>query len=546
MSGFDPYAAFDGGDAGLPAPAPPARADGRLAAEQAAAEAADGRRFPGAGDDSPPRPPARSPGVPAVVAAPAAAVPPTHLTNGWARKVPGEGVETNPHHIAKIAADLDALTGGWPRRTGGQLFAPEAGADRVRWIGTVPGLLAYVGERSARPPEFCPLPGFHTAGELKAHLEATATDYRGVETLPHEPPIPGFYYACGRPGRGDGRRLAELLDRFSPATETDRDLILAMFLTPLWGGDGGCRPAFLVTADTGRGAGKSRLVRMLGNLYGGQVELAQGEDFGRLKGRLLSAEAVTMRVAVLDNVKSPRFSWGELEGLMTAATVSGWRLYHGEASRPNVLTYCITLNGAALSTDVAQRCVIVKVTRPTFSGSWEEETVKFIERHRAAIFADLAEVLRSDRRPPPTFSRWGSWEKDVLSRLADPAAAQRVILERQGEANVEEEEAEIITDLFADRLRSAGYSPETDRVFVPNEITAEWFNAATGERHTVPRVTRALKQIAEESKGTYPLSVCPSHKNGRGFVWAGAEASPGDPLNGDLAPRLDRQRGGFR
>jgi hypothetical protein len=123
-------------------------------------------------------------------------------------------------------------------------------------------------------------------------------------------------------------------------------------------------------------------------------------------------------------------------------------MYTGEGDRPNLLTWLITLNGANLSRDLAQRCVIIRIKRPIYSGDWEEQTRAYIDRNRPAILGDLLALLRSQRKPPAKYTRWGLWERDVLSRLPDPHEAQAVILERQAEADVDEEEAGIIEDAF--------------------------------------------------------------------------------------------------
>jgi hypothetical protein len=204
---------------------------------------------------------------------------------------------------------------------------------------------------------------------LFSELRRTSQKYLAIEMLPHEPPMPGHFYACKPPEAGDGTTVAALLDRFAPATPTDRDLLLAALATPLWGGGGGQRPVFVVTADGGRGIGKSKAAQIIGHVYGGCLDFSAKDEMSEVKQRLLSPEGLIRRVALLDNVKSLRFSWSELESLITSPSVSGKRMYVGEAARPNVLTWFITLNGAALSTDMAQRSVIIKLAPPKRSGT---------------------------------------------------------------------------------------------------------------------------------------------------------------------------------
>ncbi len=199
-----------------------------------------------------------------------------------------------------------------------------------------------------------------------------------------------------------------------------------------------------------------------------------------IKTRLLSKLALTKRVAMLDNVKTLRFSWAELEALITAATISGKWLFRGEGrKRPNVLTWLITLNGASMATDMAQRSVIIKIGQPQRSKTWEHEITAFIEANREAIIADCISLLR---KPPRvglrSYSRWASWEEGVLSRVSDPAAAQKLILARQAEADVEADEAVIITDYFREQLRSLRYPSDQVKVFIPSGVAADRFSQA--------------------------------------------------------------------
>ena len=88
----------------------------------------------------------------------------------------------------------------------------------------------------------------------------------------------------------------------------DRELIKASLLTLLWGGGGGCRPAFVFTADKGRGKGKSKIAELLASVVGGVLDFSLNEDMSQIKTRLLSPEARCKPVACSNNVKSLRFS----------------------------------------------------------------------------------------------------------------------------------------------------------------------------------------------------------------------------------------------
>ncbi len=124
---------------------------------------------------------------------------------------------------------------------------------------------------------------------------------------------------------------------------------------------------------------------------GGHVDVRPGEDIDRLMTRLLSPAALDRRVVLLDNVKTLKFSWADLEALITSDIISGRRLYAGEGRRPNSLLWCITLNRAGLSKDLAQRVVIIRLRRPHATGMGNGDMAfhrsKPLENHRGHMRA---------------------------------------------------------------------------------------------------------------------------------------------------------------
>jgi hypothetical protein len=125
----------------------------------------------------------------------------------------------------------------------------------------------------------------------------------------------------------------------------------------------------------------------------------------------------------------------------------------------------------------------------------------------------------------------------VLSRLPEPAEAQRVILERQATSDVEREEAELVEEFFRDRLQELDYCPDTERVFIPSTVARDWFNAATNERESTISASRRLVQQLEEGK-LHSLAKSRSRTHGRGVVWIGKEANPDEPMLTDVQSRI--------
>ena len=169
--------------------------------------------------------------------------------------------------------------------------------------------------------------------------------------------------------------------------------------------------------EQGRGVGKTQLTDIIAEeLAGGYVDVAPTESIADVKTRLLSTESGRRRVARLDNLKTFKFSWADLEGLITSSKISGRALYMGEGRRPNTLVWVITLNGASLSKDMAQRCVQIKLARPRFDASWETRVREFIRANRWGLIADIRTLLEADSPVLCPQTRWAAWERDVLGK----------------------------------------------------------------------------------------------------------------------------------
>lgn len=451
----------------------------------------------------------------ALVAAAPPEVPAADPVSNFTIDVDEAGGEvTLPIPMADVITRIMKQTDGWPRRVGSSLFVHDA--EGVHWISNAPSLFGWLATRVGIV-EWRRASGCVTKEELFHELQRTAQSYQAVEMLPHFPPLADHYYACEEYPPGDGEALSKLIRSFSPATEEDEDLILAMFATPFWGGKPGSRPAFLVTSDAGRGIGKSKITDMLSLLLGGHVELSAGEDAGRLRSRLLSPDGMKLRLARLDNVKTLKFSWAELESIITSPLISGHRLHEGEAGRPNNITWVITLNGASLSTDMAQRVIMVKLKKPNRMGAWEADVTAHIEANRKAIIGDIRTVLEGDPFPVPDHTRWAAWEDNVLGRLGDPIKAKHLISERAGSADVEAEEVEIVEQYFASQAVWLEIREDTP-FFIPSKIAAEWFLKATNEKNkSVVASCRVLSQFIAEGK---MISMIPFRtKSIRGFIF---------------------------
>jgi hypothetical protein len=459
------------------------------------------------------------------------------ITNAVAVEIASETADSEtkiilePLTMPVVLGLIRSETDDWPRRMGPAMFVP-GGQDGVSWLESDAAFFGYLSHRTGCIKWHKCL-GAPTKSEVYAEWHRGATVYQAVESLPHYPPLPDTYYACREYQPGHGSALRGLLDRFNPATEIDRDLIQAALMTVFWGGPPGSRPAFLFTADEGRGKGKTTVAQKIVGIAGGAPDVSPNEKMEDIKKRFLNGVGRTKRCGLLDNVKTHRFSWAELESFITSEAISGWMMYHGDGARPNTITWLLTLNGASLSTDLAQRCVIVKVGGPTYSGEWESELDAYIDAHREAIISDCLGALMAQPTPLAKYSRWGTWEREVLSRLPEPADAQAVILERQATVDVDKEDADIIAEFFEKELDRLGYSLAAGKVFIPASVAAHWLEVATNEKRSANAAGRIIGQFVDEKR--LPRFQRPSGNSyGRGILFVGDEAKPGTLFATDL------------
>jgi hypothetical protein len=424
---------------------------------------------------------------------------------------------------------LGQLTGGWPKSASGMLFA--AGADFVPvWMKAPTETFAWISgllpTDTANKLQWAQGEDKISEARFHAYLVQQAERFEAVEQFPHYPPMPKHFYLHPPLKGGDGSAFRELLQRFAPSTPVDYDLIQSAFMTPFTGIEPGQRPAFLIQAEDddkrgGRGTGKTTLAELIGRLCGGHVAMRATDDWDRLVTRLLSPAALTKRVALLDNVKTLRFSWAELEAGITAAVISGKQLYVGEGRRPNTLTYFITLNGANLSKDMAQRCVPIVLKRPKYDAVWEEDIIRQIEARRWAIIGDIISLLETTSAPLRHFSRWSTWEKAVLSRVADPSECQKVIEERQAAIDEDQTEADTVREGIREELRHRGHNPEAEVIWFPSGEMARILNRIENEDHRpFPRAMAHLYMLG------IPEIRKSNRGEARGCTWTGLQAEP--------------------
>jgi hypothetical protein len=423
-------------------------------------------------------------------------------------------------HLLKISV-------GWPKRVGDKLFVPSG--DEIHWLKGMPQLFAWINSQLDRTLLWVDEGVDKTSRTIfDAYLRQQVDEYKAVDLFPHWPLLEGHYYHHPEIPDGNGEALKDLLDFYHTYTPVDRSLITAALLTLFCGIAPGQRPAFLIEAargvkeGSGRGTAKSAVAKTFGLLVGGHFDASPRSEFDKIVTRLLSPQALTQRMGLLDNVKKLRFSWAEFEALVTTDTVGGHEMYKGDGQRPNFMTWFITLNGATLSKDMAQRTVPIRLNRPDYVPDWESRVTTFIKRHQWEIIGDLIALLKAEPVRLANYTRWAAWEHAVLSHVPHAAECQKTIAERQEEVDADQENADFIRAAFVQTLRTFGKGVDPDKavVFIKSTDAAMVYNIASDkdlERQTAVNYINALgiRELRKVRGGVDRLY---------GFRWTGSLA----------------------
>jgi hypothetical protein len=434
---------------------------------------------------------------------------------------------TNSISINLISDSLLAYTGGFPKSAGGQLFVLKENGDLDKFKDQA-DLFSWMHAKFGSTVKWTRGNSCPSKEEFFRHLHRVVPNFDVVSSIPHYPKRPRVFYhhspqltkllASGT----KGKHLKKLLGYFQPDSEIDAELLKSLFLTPAWGGNEGSRPAFLILGpenDRGRGVGKSTLVEILGDLYGKVMDFSRSEPFTKLKSRLLSSGARGKSICRIDNVKADHFAWGDIEGLLTSSTVSGSELFKGEGQRPNNLTWCITLNGPSLGEDLAQRCIPIRLGRPTRSPAWERKVRDFIEEFRDEILADIISTLKMETSEIENCTRWAEWEQGVLAHVENQAKCLEMIEKRQREFDTDHSDIAYFRSQLLEQISKAGFNPEKDKVFISSALMNILYSSVTEEDCSLKLSTTRVKAMAIPE-----LSIDPSHKRGRGFIYTGPKS----------------------
>lgn len=460
---------------------------------------------------------------------------------------PTGGNEGEPVNIAKpiniIAREINEACGGHPLVVQRQLLTLRPydhetipSGDVLRFLNDHNALFAYLHEQCELHWPTAIKKGMKgksrknvtavSRREMFEHLrDAATTNYTAIEVLPHVPQYSGtFYVPVSFPSGGTGA-LAEFMAHINAETEDDKALILAALLTPAWGGDPGKRPAFVFTSDHGRGTGKSQTAELICSIYGGRITIQDKDDWAQIRTRLLADESLSARCVLWDNIKH-RVSGQQIESLITTPAIDGHKMYVGQYSRPNRLTYFLTANGPAMSQDLADRSVVIKIGKQRHGSDWEQWSGSFLRERRRDLLADIYTALSQPDQcvvSEANRDRWYDWQKNVLQKFENGDAIAATIRARRQGVDADSEDAEDIAAAIRRAIQSAGFDGSKAVRFTNDQMRRCLLDAGITERTMTSRaVTTWLKNLI----GAKALAgLRPSRAGGlRCWVFAEGEA----------------------
>ncbi|HBE70486.1 MAG TPA: hypothetical protein DDW52_20245 [Planctomycetaceae bacterium] len=468
----------------------------------------------------------------------------------------GDKTTTKNLSVDSIMESLRQRCGVYPKSlNGGSLIIPDAthGAK----------IMKKPSQLFAALHAFCQVSwkgGGVTKEELYEYLVASQQRVEDVEVSPHFPPVPDVEYTHDGIVPGDGSELEKWLSLWQPESHVDRELILGLLATVFWGGTPGQRPFFLITTtgETKVGSGKSTLAEQVAEAANrgseGHYLYRSSGTPDRFFGQLLTPTHESKRVVLLDNLKSYVVGGQDIESLITSRSINGHRLFCGDGTRSNRLTWIGTGNSVKLSDDLASRTFVI-VLKPAKYDKDFQSRLRAIDFDRLA--GDLASFFQRPRQLFNKCSRFAEWDNDIRSRLDSPDLIYETNLQRVMAHNddvdiateVREKLIECISACYTvpdarkpdTRNRPVDSVPDAKggtkdvpwtpdkvqrnvKLFLPNAwlvMQLATFPLVRGKNGQVSG--RSIGRLFEQIAGKIPeLSRPNSNKNGRGWIWSGA------------------------
>lgn len=395
--------------------------------------------------------------------------------------------------LVQICAEIQERFNQYPRRLGERLFDFNPTTEMPETIANPMALSAWLQREGECLVDFRAKPGFPKIQEVFECFMSSAKSYTAVASAPFFPQRPDVFDLCGElpPPEKDAAAFWNLVNMFSLATPMDR-LLVAVYLTSpmlystLQDFD---RPMWVIDSVDAQGSGKTSVAEVCACLYNCTPINLDFTTLDRLqdqaKKRIISSEGRASRFVLFDNVvgdiKSPT-----LAQLVTSKTITERAAYgRGEESRPNDLTYTLTVNGGRFDADLASRCYTIRVKKPeTMKAFWKRNTLLYAITNRKQILADIIQMFQ-DSAKHTLWEREGSRFKEFDAVCMAAVCKDREEFDALGEhitrtmngANMDMDEAETFCAVLDRKLDDAvGWDSERPTLIYAADMNAYILN----------------------------------------------------------------------
>ena len=159
--------------------------------------------------------------------------------------------------------------------------------------------------------------------------------------------------------------------------------------------------------------------------------------------------------------------------MLTAKSIGGWRPYHGEASRPGILTGFLSSNSLSVGGDVAPRAAIIQIGQQKHQKDFVTWSEAFIEKWRPEIIAKcLAYLARGSPFPisEKNKDRWGAWQHGVLENLNCSNELAALLIARRPLVDSDIDDAEQLKDCIKKIIAKHGImGADQKRIFMTRQ-----------------------------------------------------------------------------
>ncbi len=461
-------------------------------------------------------------------------------------------VEKLPRQINELVKDLHTRLLGAPYKVGDLMFDQDRDSGKINYLYDAADLFSWIARKTQTIVDWSKIDGTVTKTEFFSALSSEAKEYQAISHIPDFPVRDDVFYSHEKiPAPSEGNKIFwDFVDFFSPADDESKSVLASFIMAPIFFFPGVDKPLFIIDSIDGQGSGKSTIPMIVAKLYGSNSGIG-GEvidtslydlekNYDEVVKRVISAEGRNARIFRIDNVIGSLKS-ANLSRMVTMSSISGRASYgRGEESRPNNLTYVVTVNGATVDTDIASRAFYIMLKRPRMAVNWKENIFRYIDTHRMEIFADILDILKNHKIfsgcDPET--RTPEFEYRVLQPACRTEEQYRKVFEflrrKKGETNEDEEIARRLEEELFQNLNSGivkpclgmpPINPRTDRIFIRSAVLEHWFSGAIWlDRRKPVSVIKNLSQTGNlptisPDISRYPHNPKKGQRRAHGVMW---------------------------